>query len=60
MLDQQAYRERWERKKAGYSAEGVTVWSDQNPSGRLIVTEDSSSAGLDSGALYALASKLFA
>ena len=60
MLDQQAYRERWERKKAGYAAEGITIWSEENPSGRLIVTKDSPSAGLDSGALHALASQLFA
>ena len=59
MLDQQSYRERWERKKAGYADEGITLWSDQNPSGRLIVTEDSPSAGLDSRALHALANRLF-
>ncbi|OYY77731.1 MAG: hypothetical protein B7Y43_08870 [Sphingomonas sp. 28-62-20] len=60
MLDQQAYCERWERKKAGYVAEGLTIWSAENPLGRLIVTEDGPSAGLDSGALHALASQLFA
>lgn len=59
MLDQRSYRERWERKKAGYAAEGITIWSDANPDGRLIVTDDSGGAGLDSGALNDLANRLF-
>ena len=59
MLDQKSYRERWERKKAGYAAEGITIWSEANPVGRLIVTDDSGGAGLDSGALHGLANRLF-
>lgn len=59
LLDQKSYRDRWQRKKEGYAAEGITIWSDANPGGRLIVTDDSGDVGLDSGALHSLANKLF-
>ena len=51
MLANDQYRERWERKKGLYEANGYTTYSDKNPKGRLIVTEDGNRHGLDSKAI---------
>jgi hypothetical protein len=59
MLGDPQYRARWELKKASYQKEGISIWSEGNPSGRLIVTEDNATTGLDSGALHRMASSLW-
>ena len=59
LMGQPQYRERWQRKKEWYAAQGITVWSQANPGGRLIVTEDSLAGGIDSGAIAQLAASLF-
>jgi ATP-dependent exoDNAse (exonuclease V) alpha subunit len=59
LMGQSDYVQRWERKLKWYEDQGITPWSEANPRGRLIVTEDSLKGGIDSGAIHALASKLF-
>lgn len=59
MMGQPQYRQRWARKKEWYAAQEITPWSDANPGGRLIVTEDDANGGIDSGAIAALAKRLF-
>ncbi|WP_188053635.1 ATP-dependent RecD-like DNA helicase [Sphingosinithalassobacter sp. CS137] len=59
MLERPSYRRRWERKLEGYAAEGITVWSTENPDGRLVVTKDGPVEGLDSGSLHQLAEGLW-
>jgi hypothetical protein len=39
-LDDESYRNRWERKLKLYAGNGYSMYSIQNPEGRLIVTED--------------------
>jgi hypothetical protein len=53
------YRGRWQTKKAMYAANGYTVWSEMNPGGRLIVTEDGPQQGLDTKAIEEFARRLF-
>jgi hypothetical protein len=60
LMDDDSYRKRWARKLRLYAANGYTSYSDKNPEGRLIVTEDGPEKGLDSPALAELARKLFA
>ena len=62
MLDNGHYRDRWERKKKLYADNGFPIYSDENRSGRLIVTEDGPEPekGLDSKAIEELARELFA
>ena len=48
MLSDEQYRSRWVRKKKLYEANGYMPYSDKNPDGRLIVTEDGPDQGLDS------------
>ena len=59
MMDDESYRRRWTRKERLYRENGFTRYTDENPSGRLIVTEDGSGEGLDSQAIALLARKLF-
>jgi hypothetical protein len=59
-MDDESYRNRWQRKLKLYAANGYTTYSDKDPEGRLIVTEDGPGKGLDSPALASLARKLFA
>ena len=59
MLGDEHYRDRWEKKKKLYERNGFTVYSDQNRSGRLIVTVDGPEQGLDAKAIEELAQKLF-
>ncbi|WP_160746705.1 AAA family ATPase [Croceibacterium soli] len=59
MLKNSDYAARWKRKKAAYVQEGISVWSQGNPSGRLIVTEDDNASGLDSHSLHELAASLW-
>ncbi len=58
-LDLPSYRRRWGRKLEGYLAEGVSVWSADNPAGRLVVTKDGPDEGLDSGSLHRLAEQIW-
>ncbi|WP_081731492.1 AAA family ATPase [Mesorhizobium sp. L103C131B0] len=58
-LDLPSYRNRWARKKTLYRANGFAPWSETSPNGRLIVTEDGSSEGLDSHSIHGLVHKLF-
>lgn len=60
LMGQSDYVKRWERKLKWYAAQGITRWSESNPSGRLIVTEDTMAGGIDSGAIHQLANRLFA
>lgn len=60
MLDDESYRKRWQRKLALYTANGYSIYSDENPNGRLVVTEDRPEQGVDSPAIAELARKLFA
>jgi hypothetical protein len=59
LMDDDSYRKRWARKLTLYAANGYTTYSEKNPEGRLIVTEDGPEKGLDSQALAKLAHKLF-
>jgi hypothetical protein len=59
-LDEVSYRNRWERKLKLYSSNGYSIYSNKNPEGRLIVTEDGPEQGLDSQAIAELAYRLFA
>ncbi len=59
MLDDEHYRNRWERKKELYARNGVTVYSDSNPDGRLIVTVDGPKQGLNAEDIDKLVRKLF-
>jgi hypothetical protein len=58
-LDLPSYRNRWARKKTLYRANGFARWSETSPDGRLIITEDGSSEGLDSHYIDGLVHKLF-
>ncbi|MCY4559777.1 MAG: AAA family ATPase [Chloroflexi bacterium] len=59
MLDDEHYRNRWEKKKKLYAENGFTIHSDKNASGRLIVTVDGPNQGLDAKAIEKLAQDLF-
>ncbi|WP_294539492.1 AAA family ATPase [uncultured Rhodoblastus sp.] len=59
MLDQPDYLSRWKAKLAFYADNKVECWSEKNPSGRLIVTEDGPKKGLDSPAIRNLIEKLW-
>lgn len=39
-MDDENYRARWARKLKPYEGNGFSLYSDNNPAGRLIVTED--------------------
>lgn len=54
MLGQEDYDDRWRKKLAFYKRNDVTPWSKSSPKGRLIVTEDGPSKGLDSKAIREL------
>ena len=59
-LDEEYYRGRWERKLKLYAGHGFTRYSGENPHGRLVVTQDSPTEGLDFKAIEELARTLFA
>lgn len=59
MMDDESYLRRWTRKEKLYEDNGYTRHSEENPAGRLIVTEDGSGEGLDSQAIAVMARKLF-
>ena len=59
MMGDENYRRRWERKKKLYAQNGYSVYTDENPDGRLIVTEDGLGKGLDSKFIDELARRLF-
>ena len=60
MMDDKDYRLRWERKKKLYKQNGFGVYNEEeNPNGRLIVTEDGPEQGLDSQDIERLARDLF-
>lgn len=59
MLDNPSYRSRWERKHAAYQADGILDWAPETPNGRLIITKDGPSQGLDSASLHLMASQLW-
>lgn len=46
-------------KLSWYAAQGISVWDNNNPSGRLIVTEETKDSGFDSRAIRNLAEHLF-
>lgn len=58
-LDDESYRNRWQRKLKLYAANGYSRYSEENPNGRLIVTDDGPEQGIDSPAIAELARKLF-
>lgn len=59
MMHNEDYRLRWERKKELYERNGFGVYGEQNPDGRLIVTEDGPEQGLDSQKIEELVRRLF-
>jgi len=59
VLSDEAYRRRFEQKKALYANNGYSIYSPDNPAGRLIVTEDNLETGLDTHAIDQLSRKLF-
>lgn len=59
LMGQADYVARWNRKLEWYKEQGITPWSKDNPTGRLIVTMDSVDGGIDSAAIHAIAEKLF-
>ncbi len=58
-MDKADYVERWTQKLSWYAAQGISVWDNNNPSGRLIVTEETKDSGFDSRAIRNLAEHLF-
>jgi hypothetical protein len=58
-LDDENYRNRWQRKLNLYAANGFTPYASGNPQGKLIVTVDGPEQGLDSQAIESLARNLF-
>lgn len=58
LLSDQQYRKRWARKQDLYKANGFTAYSDQNPDGCLIITEDGPQQGLDSQMIEQLVLRL--
>lgn len=60
MMDSAEYVARWKQKLDWYENElKVTVWSADNPAGRLIVTEETRASGFDSNGTHQLIEKLF-
>lgn len=59
MLDDPSYARRWHAKLDAYAREGITPWSAETPTGRLIITDDGPTRGLDSAALHTMARKLW-
>ncbi|WP_417674820.1 ATP-dependent DNA helicase [Pseudodonghicola sp.] len=59
LMDKADYVERWTQKLSWYAAQGISVWDNNNPSGRLIVTEETKDSGFDSRAIHNLAEHLF-
>ncbi len=59
MLSDENYRRRWEVKRELYAKNGYSIYSPDNPDGRLIMTEDSLETGLDTHAIDQLTRKLF-
>jgi ATP-dependent exoDNAse (exonuclease V) alpha subunit len=59
LLEQPDYVERWRKKLAWYAKHGIRRWSGAEPTGRLIVTEDGPSKGLDSLAIRDLIRRLW-
>ena len=47
------------RKKQLYEKNGYSIYSEDNPSGRLIITQDGDGKGLDSQAIDTIARQLF-
>lgn len=58
MMADEQYRKRWHRKKTLYAANGYYERSAGNPTGRLIITEDGPSKGLDSQLIESLIEEL--
>jgi hypothetical protein len=58
MMADANYRQRWERKKKLYALNGYEEYSASNREGRLVVTEDNASQGLDSQVIQQLAKGL--
>jgi hypothetical protein len=60
MLNDPAYRRRWEAKQAWYLANGI-VPADEGggPKGTLIVTRDAADGGIDSPSINGLIEKVF-
>src|SRR5262249_2472791 len=59
MLDQPDYAARWNAKLDWYGRNKIIRWSPKSPNGRLIVTEDGPSRGVDSAATRALIKQLW-
>ena len=59
MLDQENYEGRRKKKLEFYDPHGVKPWSKSSPGGRLIVTEDGPSKGLDSAAIQKMIGTLW-
>ncbi|MDR3717403.1 MAG: AAA family ATPase [Bryobacteraceae bacterium] len=59
LLDQPDYAQRWKTKLRFYAANKIERWSETNPKGRLIVTEDGLKKGLDSMAIRQLINTLW-
>jgi hypothetical protein len=60
MMDSAEYVARWKQKLDWYEKElKVKVWSAGNPTGRLIVTEETRASGFDSNGTHQLIEKLF-
>lgn len=60
MMDSDEYVTRWKQKLDWYANEiKCSVWSEENPAGRLIVTEETKASGFDSGATSRLMQELF-
>jgi hypothetical protein len=59
MLDQPDYIARWQCKLGWYAKHKIGRWSEPQPAGRLIVTEDGPAKGLDSSAIRDLIRRLW-
>ena len=59
LMDDESYRIRWSTKIRLYANNGFSIFSSENSSGRLIVTEDGREHGLDTSAIQQLVKTLF-
>jgi hypothetical protein len=54
LLEQDVYRQRWQRKLAWYRDQRVVPYEEDKEAGRLVVTEDGQGRGIDSAAIRRL------
>lgn len=59
MLQLPEYKRNWKRKKQWYIQNGIELYSDENPNGTLITSEDDKKGGISSKEVDELIKKIF-